>query len=286
LLFGYEKWIETQLTGLIAVCAEPGQSPFPNNTYARFLAGLWQIAHSRERVPAALLCALLRGHIRSSDPPTPTLRMLLNLCALQAVSAIQVLFDPAGASSAPLIDLWGTFEALPLECGMHSRQAHVFDTSLACLLRICGQGYLPPADLVLRAIGMTRERALDIRPDIYTVYQATLLEQDAYSSHADARRALIAAMRILASQAKSPKGHRVRSAIAAQIMIETRVRGNVAENVLDTALALRSVLQLAKKLMSRAPPQIKEEPLWMKGYMSAAAVRTHIKITQEHLGFA
>jgi hypothetical protein len=202
----------------------------------------------------------LKVHMRLS------LRTLINLCSLQAISVREMLLDPRGAASAPLLDLWNSFVPLPLSHGFAHKKAHAFATSLRRLLRTYNGPCLPPMQEVLRATRLTCGQARDLRPEIYERYKAAYKSQDKGRKQAHARRALRIAMRLLQARETQRTVPADRCGFVATIADRAKVPMESAREALNAARHVRKILRHARVLLNRSHPPVLDHPAWTRGF--------------------
>ena len=262
----YQEWVERQVLDLVELCATPGQ-PRPSQTaYHDYVTGLAQIARDMWSAPPGLLDALRLRTANARSARRVRLRSLINLCSPQAVSLRQVLLDPRGSASRPLLDLWESFASLPLSYGAQYKKAHAFDVALGKLLRRSQGRCLPAMREVLHVVELTSEQAKDLKPDTYLRYQAAYAAQGNPNQQTRTRRALRAAMRLLATQELLGKTGRPKTlGYVEAISCDARVPQEAAQVALETARDVRRILREAQLLLIRANPPALEDPAWIKG---------------------
>ena len=262
---GFQYWVDQQVRTLTELCATPGKKLLDPDTFVQYLDGLEQTTRFSNTIPGGLRDALRLQRSQCSRYRTTRLRTLINLCSLQAVSIEHMLFDPRSAASTPLVDLWQSFESLPLSVGFHGKKAHAFSTSLHSLLRKCPIGYLPSADLVLRAIDFNNDVARDLKPDIYAKYQERYESQASETRRIHARRAFLVALRLIGEK-DDPKGGRpIVRRIAEEIARQARIEVESAELILKSARHLRRTIERAKTILQHPTDAVMDDPTWTSG---------------------
>lgn len=106
-------WRTRQLEGLIQLCSTPGVAPVPEAALSRFVATI-----PLENLPNSRGRQIIRDSIAKSKRAGTMVRAsvgsIIQLCAIHGVSARDMLLDPIGAASRPLLDNWSEEKLLEL----------------------------------------------------------------------------------------------------------------------------------------------------------------------------
>ena len=118
----FAQWIDEQIMQLIEYCATPREAPAPLSIYTDLAVGLRTNAKRSGRRDAVMRVILrnIERHARRNSR-RPTLRSLLNVCALQGVSAQELLCAPRQVSGPMLFDQWPGMTYLPLPSAVHAQ---------------------------------------------------------------------------------------------------------------------------------------------------------------------
>jgi hypothetical protein len=263
-LTGYARWVEQQVRDIVELCSTPGRPRLSADTLSIYVDGLAQIAEVTGKLPATLRQAFEAKRQADSRGRRIRLRTAINLCSMQGISVKDMLLDPKGASSAPLIDLWASFESLPLAFGVHGRKAHAFSWGATRLLKGCSKLYLPPLDLLLAAIGLSAAVARDLKPEPFSKYSIRYRLQLLPDSSKKMRRALIKSLRISGIHPSHRGGRPLDKKFAPQVATECRIHLDTARGILKTAREFHKVLQRVKFIMAQPLPSILDDPAWTR----------------------
>jgi hypothetical protein len=259
----YHHWVDRQVCEIVELCAKPEERTVCSETYSTYIRGLREVAHSDTTVPALLKDAILLADSNKSTYKRASIRSMVNMCSLQAVSVVEMLRDPIGASSRCLINLWGRFEELPLACGAHARKARAFGYAARTLMRDCGSGELPPADLFLHAIGLNEDLARELHPHVYGSYQTAYRTQGTATQRLHSRRALLVGIEVLRLRGDRQIGCG-KPRLVVEITKKSNVTAEVGRRALESAFALRRVVKRLNQLMSQPRAEAVEDPIWLK----------------------
>ncbi len=168
---GFMAWVDRQVSDVIGLCATPGQAPVRADSFSIYMESLVEQAKGREKVPR-----ILKSHIKNtrcnSGPSKPSIRTMINMCALQGVSVLEMLLSPEGASSAPLLDLWNGYTILPFGPGPYGSKVGIVDWLLRKVIAKCRGFYLPPMECVLAETGLSRSCLRELNVDLYEDYES------------------------------------------------------------------------------------------------------------------
>lgn len=263
----YQEWVERQVLDVITLCSTPSQPALPQDTIYKYVVGLEVTARAMPSPPLRVKELISLRKIGLQRFKRVRLRVLINLCSLQAVPLRQVLMDPCGSASAPLLDLWESFSFLPMSFGPQFVKAHAFEFVLRKLLRRLEGHCLPAMTEVLHFVELTCEQAKDLKPEIYLRYQAAYAKQAGPNQQTPARRALRVAIRLLTdNETLGTRGHHRKLDYVGTIALNARVPLELARKGLATAKEVRRILREAQLLMTRCNPPALENSGWTKGF--------------------
>jgi hypothetical protein len=171
-----DAWIDQQLCQLVELCSTVGQESFPEETYPTYIKELLAQAMGYENLPVSLQ-STVRLQSGNGSIRKPSLRAMLRMCALQGVSVCDMLWAPREAASVPLIDLWNDHAAPSLRDELRNEKPGIAQDLLVSLLRRCRACYLPPMDVVLSELGISRALVRDANVELYERYEARYREQ-------------------------------------------------------------------------------------------------------------
>lgn len=195
-----EAWAQDQLASIIELCATPAQQQIPFANYVAFVNELVAAHPGKRTYPNALKAEIYRVRKNLMRGRT-TIRSIVNLCALQAISASELLLSPKAAASVPLLDLWLSYSTLNLPAGKHAERLAHCAQCLEDILEASQEGhYLPQMKLPLRRFRLNRRLLREMHLDVYEAYHARHEQQGPYSQRVHANRAMEFAVRMLAEE--------------------------------------------------------------------------------------
>lgn len=100
---GYYRWAQWQLCDLVRMCATPGEPPVSALAIRTFVDGMPHIPLRSAEFPWGVSNALMRAKVHPRRQRA-SLETIVNLCGLQGVRMTDMLRDPVGAASKPLLD--------------------------------------------------------------------------------------------------------------------------------------------------------------------------------------
>lgn len=227
-------WVDKQVLELVEYCATPRKRPMAWSEYERFIHGLRMNVRDGEmaRVP---MRPVLRDFYKSAIHRSwhPTIRSLINLCAVQGISMNELLNAPDESSGPKLFDQWSGLPYLPLPTAYRAQRIYVATRLIAYLLSR-RPSYVPPLHLVLRPIRVLEITVRDASPEAYRDYEVLYLNQGGSGRLNDLKRSYLAAMHALASRGREGGATTILDMIVdvAQLAIPDAIR------VLDGAYAV------------------------------------------------
>jgi len=161
------EWVDRQVGMLIEYCATPRSDPMPWMWYAEFVAGLRDSArrHGPLRTSLRINLRNVDRHARRRSRQ-PTIRSLLNLCALQGIDIDAFLAAPTEASGPRLFDQWAGLNYLPLPSAVQAQSLFVAVSFLRDFVE-AKPDYYPSLGLLLRAFHVQSLAVRDLCPELF-----------------------------------------------------------------------------------------------------------------------
>lgn len=194
----FAEWIDGQIRQLVELCATPRGAPVPLSIYTDFAMGLRINAKNsgrRDTVMRLILRNIDRHARRNSR--RPTLRSLLNMCALQGISVQELLCAPREVSGPMLIEQWPGMSYLPLPSAIQAQAIYAAARYLEDFLAECPP-FIPPINVLLRRFRVQILAVRDVAADTYDAYEKRFLAQGGAVHRARLKRAFLYAQRLLA----------------------------------------------------------------------------------------
>jgi len=209
-----------------------------------FCEALTKQANAKGRVPYAYRRFIYKVDWRARNQARrPSLRTLVNLCAMQGMPICEALLRPLEAASKPLLDLWSGFHAMPIP--QRSSRTRVND-AIWCLYQVLWKlekQYLPPMECVLRPLHVLRAVARDVDADIYELYEDTYRRQGTPTELLYARKGYDYAIAKISDSRKAGRRRPSATSLARGFAKGFRCDLSVAERYASSALLVDEVLQ-------------------------------------------
>ena len=164
-------WVDKQVLELAEYCATPRREPLAWDVYAKFVQDVRLGARGHGKTPSQLgrqinrLERLVRSRSRK-----PTVRSVINLCALQGVSMAEFLNAPIESSGPRLIGDWKGFRCLPLPSAVRARRIYVAVRVLEEFIQ-SSPPYFPPVAALLKKLAVPVLGVFDADRKIASVYE-------------------------------------------------------------------------------------------------------------------
>lgn len=213
-------------------------------------------------MPAVVRAAAHR--IRNAGRSLVTLRTLINLCALQGVSIHEMLLDPVGASSRPLIDLWSGYQSLEFPNGRHAAKITAYRACLEEVMKRCAGLYLPSTQFLMREIKLNRDLARELSVDLYEAYEGAHQSQGSETERIHAERAFRNAMDFFNAPGFNPFVPCDIQKIVRRVALSANVPREQAKSITRAALYSRRALERAKAKMFDLPMLETGESSWLR----------------------
>ncbi|MBB6186673.1 hypothetical protein HDE77_001023 [Rhodanobacter sp. MP7CTX1] len=193
----FAHWVDEQIMQLIEFCATPRAVPAPLSIYTDFAMGLCINAKRSGRRDTVMRLILkdIERHARRNSR-RPTLRSLLNVCALQGISVQELLCAPRQVSGPLLFDQWPGMSYLPLPSAVHAQRIHAASRYLEDFLAL-DPPFLPPMNILLLCFHIQLLALKDVAADIFHAYEERYLSQGSRSRLACLRSSFLCARRVL-----------------------------------------------------------------------------------------
>lgn len=193
----FARWIDSQILQLVEFCATPRPAPVPLSIYADFAMGLRINAKRCGRMDTVMRLILrdIDRHARRNSR-RPTLRSLLNVCALQGVSVQELLCAPTQVSGPMLFDQWPGMSYLPLPSAIHAQRIYVASRYLEDFLAL-DPPFFPPMNILLHCFHIQLLALRDVAAQVFDVYEEHHLRHGSQFRRARLRSAFLCARRVL-----------------------------------------------------------------------------------------
>jgi hypothetical protein len=146
----FSWWVDEQVEQLIEFCSTPRVNPLPWSMYCNFVTSLRSTA-KRVGGLKGEMCSILRDFSRGARLRAykPTIRTLVNLCAMQSISMQEFLNAPLDVAGPNLFDQWAGLNYVPFPSAL---QAHRVYVAIRCLddFARTRSAYFPPIKLLLK----------------------------------------------------------------------------------------------------------------------------------------
>lgn len=164
-------WVDEQIEQLVEFCATPRLSPLPWPMYAEFVGSLRAAAQKAGGLTGEMRL-ILKDFTRSawSQAYKPTIRTLVNLCAMQGISMQELLNAPLEVSSPNLFDQWAGLSYVPFPSALQAQRVYAATKCLDDFLS-ARPSYLPPIELVLRRFKVQFMAVRDAAFDLFEDYK-------------------------------------------------------------------------------------------------------------------
>ncbi len=167
----FMRWMNSQCLELVEFCATPKDAPLRWSDYLDFVAGVCLSASSHGG-----LGPHMRGFLQGTDQRVrrqsqkPTVRTLLNLCALQSISMSELLSAPRESSSPLLFNQWAGLNYLPLPSASQARWIYV---ATRCIADFIGRRspYMPPIGSFAKPFGVNLPALRDADQELCRSYE-------------------------------------------------------------------------------------------------------------------
>jgi transposase-like protein len=254
----FMQWIQLQIADLVKMCATPMTQQIPASNFIVFVGNVYKHALSSRRINRRMAKLVGRVFSRSLEHK-PSLRMLLNVCALQGVSITDALTNPREASSAPLLNAWKNYDYFPLPRGMDPQRLRLAAYCLGAILSELHDVYVPPiASAVLLNVMVPGPVVKEAFPDLYTDYLRRLHSQSHYSKarlYAKCFEAALKELRFTGFESTDPR------ALGAWIACDG-VDPSMAERIARSAVRVCQILSEARQLPLEQLPPLNDSLGW------------------------
>ena len=174
---GFLIWVDQQVHELVEYCATPREMPMGWHSYARFVRGLRLNARASGVVQESMRL-ILRDMDRHAKRRSrrPSMRSLINLCALQGISMTQLLNAPDESSGPSLFEQYSGLRYLPLPSAFQAQRIYMATRLIEHFFEQ-RPAYYPPISQLLRPLNVQRLGVRDAVPELYDAYEARYQSQ-------------------------------------------------------------------------------------------------------------
>ena len=261
---GFMTWVDRQVGDVIELCATPGLAPVRADSFSIYMESLVEQAKGREKVPA-----ILSSHIRNTRHNgvrfRPSIRTMINMCALQGVSVLEMLLSPEGASSAPLLDLWNGYSVLPFGPGPYGSRAGIVAWLLRKVIAKCRGFYLPPMECVLTETGFSRSCMRELNVDLYEHYESLYRAQAGPTMTYRLAEAFCIALGYLSTVDTPRLVHTLFWTLPKRVAPVAHLSSEEAEPACWSAVLYLRLARRAKERSENAYLDAMEDPPWLHG---------------------
>jgi len=187
-------WADEQIEQLVEFCATPRLSPIPWSLYRDFVSKL-RATVKRVGGLKGEIVAILKSIDRGAQVHTykPTIRTLVNLCAVQGISMQEFLNAPLEAATPMLFDQWSGLRYLPFPSALQAQQAYVATCCMEDFLNKKST-YLPSISLLLKRFRVQSFIVIDGNRKLFNAYQKKQEKLSSISASTKLRRAYLCAL--------------------------------------------------------------------------------------------
>lgn len=242
----YVDWVDAQIACAVEFCAMPGQPPLSPDFFASNFARLFGCQGQGEGSPL-IIQSIRRPSMAHHAPLKLSLRGLIRLCALQAVTLREILESEDQVAAVPSIAFSESYllPALPIDV-FHERA----ESALVFVRRLLNRSkeiYLPSLTSVLRPLSVNRALVRELNLALYERYEAHFRMQATPASLHRLERAFHCALSSISTLPPERLRHRLLWAMPSQIARDTRVTFNEAARALNGALVYSRLLYMTKR---------------------------------------
>jgi TniQ len=229
------QWIDDQILQMVEYCSTPRSSPMPWSDYVDFAWGVCANGRGRGKLGSVMSSNLevVSRHARQCCR-RPSVRTLLNLCALQGVEIRDFLHAPREASSPLLINQWSGLNYVPVPSSTQSRRMYMASRYIE---DFCEDNppYFPPMKILLSHLHVQRLAVRDTCPKLYDGYEDRHASQGASGRQAKLRRAYLYALHITKDANSTAKAS---ASIARKVVASGECKLEDARDVVEAVLTV------------------------------------------------
>ena len=193
-------WVDEQIGQLVEFCATPRAKPAVWSTYCKFVGSLKatakRVGGSKGEIGVSLkgFDYGVRRHAYK-----PTVRTLVNLCALHGVSMREFLNAPSDATGPGLFDCWAGLNYLPVPSASQAQRVYLATRCMKDFIDL-KPSYLPPVTLLLKRFQVKSVLVRDAIPLVFDRYQEKQKKQFSSPLSSGLARAYLFSLGILSSK--------------------------------------------------------------------------------------
>lgn len=238
-------WVDRQILSLVKLCAKAEQETLPREVASQLAMDLRSKLKERRGIS--------RFSWRQREPGSEqstsffTLKELLNICAIQGVSVIDLLTRPREAMDIPLLDLWSGFSWIS---DPFAKEDDPVREARWMARRILGHKrllYLPPIRVLAKDVRVSLSRLREFDPEIYGTYMHAYENQGGPTALYIRGKAFAVARQFLEGFEFSRKGYHYFSMLPHDVEKAAHVTRDEAVVVCRTAVVYSQLLARALK---------------------------------------
>lgn len=172
-------WIDEQVGQLTEYCGTPRANFFSWDDYVSFVVELRRNAGRCGTLVRPMRMLLAQADYRARKTSRcPSLRTLLNLCAIQSISIGELLDSPRQASSPVLFSEWSSPEYMPLPPVVQAERIYLAVCQIERFIVRENISHLHPVELLLKPFLVAKIAVRDASAGLYDKYQSLYYAQD------------------------------------------------------------------------------------------------------------
>jgi hypothetical protein len=256
------NWVETQVSDMVAICADPEQPPISGDTFQIFVKELLRSLPDECRREPNVSNSINRL-TRLNNPSTGgkiALHTLINACALQGISVRELLLRPREAACAPLRGGWGGYRALQHGTDNELDKERIMQICLAGLLSNGDIRCLPRLTLIALEIDENAIVSLGRGSALYGRYLQRYRQQGTTEKLVVADADFVAALDCMKVLRPNPFGsYDVKAARYAVARAAGRSLSE-ARDLVGSVTRFRRIVELAKaKVLDLTPAEVRAQ---------------------------
>lgn len=258
----YVKWVEAQISDMVAICADPAQPPISGDTFEIFVKELTRSLPDECRREPNVSSSINRL-ARLNNPSTSSkvaLHTLINACALQGIPVRELILRPREAACAPLRGGWGGYRALQHSTNSDLDKARIMQLCLAGLLSNRDIRRLPRLTLIAQEI----DEGIIKRPSrgsvLYREYVQRYRQQGSPKKLVRANADFVAALDCMKVLRPNPFGSYDVKAARYAVARATGRSLSEARELVGSVTRFRRIVELAKaKVLDLTPAEVRAQ---------------------------
>jgi hypothetical protein len=166
----FVAWVDRQACDLVRMCATPASEPLASGTLDCFIKSLGKETYVHQEIKE-----FVQIHQKTKTgvgTSRPTIRTMINFCAMRGVAIEDLLLRPSEACSAPLIDPLNGFKWVASPTSSSDYKSEAVCWLMRKLMHACEQRYLPSIGCILKDIRINRAVLREYNRQLYEHYEA------------------------------------------------------------------------------------------------------------------